>query len=161
MNPNKMRSKFLMKPTRKPAWVVFGCLVLMMLSGWLTAPGWARSNFAPWLPSNQQDFGSLVCGASTPADVQRVAGPPDEVVHSEQMFPVIENYYYYDAEGSGSASIFVFQNGLLVGLHYKSPDNQLVDLTYFLTNNGDMALNRQLNAGYAGYYPTFPFYQWY
>jgi hypothetical protein len=156
-----MRKNFPVGPTRKWLAVVFGCLTLLIFPGVLVSPGWAHSVFAPWAPSNQQDFGSLVCGSSTPLDVQRVAGPPDEVVHSEQMFPVIENYYYYDNEGSGSASVFVFQNGLLVGLHYKSSNDQLIDMTSFLTNNGDTQLNRQLNAGYAGYYTNFPFYEWY
>jgi hypothetical protein len=156
-----MRKSVPAGPTWKWFAVLLSGLTLLMLPGWLASPGWAHSAFAPWAPSNQQNFGSLVYGSSTPLDVQRVAGPPDEVVHSEQMFPVIENYYYYDTEGSGSASIFVFQNGFLVGLHYKSPNDQLVDMTSFLTSNGDVQLNRQLNAGYAGYYTNFPFYQWY
>ncbi len=106
-------------------------------------------------------FKDLRYGGSSGPDVQRILGAPDEIVHSQQMYPVVENYYYYADSGSGAATVFVFENGLLVGMHYKSPDNQYVDLTYFLIDNGDRLLNFPLNAGYQGYFPFFNHYTWY
>lgn len=104
-------------------------------------------------------FKDLRWGGSSMADVKRVIGMPDEVLSGEQMYPVINNFVYYDTAGSGASTVFVFENGLLVGLHYRTPDKQLIDITYFLQNNGDYMLNNPLRAGYMGYYPDFGFYQ--
>ncbi len=138
-------------------WLV-GILLWVMVLGGL--PSQARSIVAPWDPASQSEFRSLVYASSTIPDVQRVCGPPSEIVRSEQMYPVIENHYYYDENGSGAASVFVFENGVLMGFHYKSPDNQLVDLTFCLANNGDIRLAWPYRAGYYGYSPNFPMVGW-
>jgi len=117
----------------------------------------ARSVTSPW--TSDLSFQDLVYGASSTVDVQRIMGePPDEIVKTAQMFPVIENYYYYENGGTGAATVFVFENGLLVGLHYKSPQNQYMDLTSFLMNNGDRLLNSPMLGGFRGYFPLFPLY---
>ncbi|MCE3234193.1 MAG: hypothetical protein K0Q50_373 [Vampirovibrio sp.] len=122
-------------------------------------PGQARTIATPWTP--EISFQSLVYGASSSADVVRVMGqPPDEVLKAEQMFPVVENFYYYDSAKSGAATVFVFEGGLLVGLQLKTPGDQFVDLTYMLTNNNDRALNSPLLGGYMPYYPYYPLTHW-
>lgn len=124
----------------------------------------AKSVYSPWNPSGYSQLGvsgfeNLVYGSSTASDVIGVMGRyPDDVLRAEQMFPVVENFYYYDEEGTGAASVFVFENGFLVGLHSRSPNNQFVDLTYFLPNNGDRFLNSPLTAGYLPYFHRFPLY---
>jgi hypothetical protein len=131
--------------------------ILLMLA--LPPNVWARNVFTPW--SEEVGFQNLVYGSSTSLDVQRVMGrAADQIVKSEQMMPIVENWYYFEEGGSGAATLFVFENNLLVGLHYKSRDNQLVDLTYFLPNNGDRRLNAPALGGYASYSPYFPFYEW-
>ncbi|MBX2861188.1 MAG: hypothetical protein KTR14_08130 [Vampirovibrio sp.] len=120
-------------------------------------PSHARSTATPW--TNEIGPQSLVYAASTTVDVQRAIGHPDEVVKSQQMYPVVENYIYYEEGGTGAATVMVFENGLLVGMHYRSPSNQMVDLTYFLLNNGDRRLNYPALAGFRGYSPYFPLYQ--
>ena len=137
----------------------FGILVFVCVCG-LSLRALATSAFSPWDPDSRDGVESLVYASSSTVDVSRVLGPPDDIVRSEQMFPVIENYYYYDKQKSGAATVFVFQNGLLMGMQYKSPNNQFVDLTCFLNNNHDTAINWPLNGGYTLYAPNFPFYQW-
>lgn len=141
----------------KPA--LISLLTLWMLACG-TMPGHARSIVAPWDAASQTEFRSLVYASSTVPDVQRVCGPPDDIVRSEQMYPVIENHYYYDENGTGAASVFVFENGILMGFHYKSPGNQLVDLTWLLPDNGDLRLTWPYRAGYYGYSPNFPMVGW-
>jgi hypothetical protein len=120
----------------------------------------ARSAVTPW--TSEQGFQNLVYGASTTGEVLRVMGAyPDEIVKTQQMTPVIENYYYYDAEGSGAATVFVFQNNFLAGLMYKSSSNQYMDLTYFLPNNGDMNVNSAILGNMRGYFPNLPLYSLY
>jgi len=123
-------------------------------------PGKAHSNFAPWNPNSLNGVESLVYASSTTVDVQRILGAPDEIVQNQQMYPIVQNYYYFEEGGSGAASVLVFENGILVGMHYKAPDNQLVDLTYFLNNNGDRILQSPYLASYRGYVPYFPMYSW-
>lgn len=119
-----------------------------------------RTVATPW--SEQTGVQNLVVGSSTMGDVQRALGEaPSEILRSEQMYPVLENAYYYDESGNGAATVFVFENGMLVGMFYRSPDNQFADLTYFLTNNGDRLRNWPMLAGYRGYYPYFPMYGFY
>jgi hypothetical protein len=114
----------------------------------------ARTGATPWSPESGMQ--SLVYGSSSQWDVTQAIGrQPDQIVRAEQMYPVVENSYYFDENGSGAATIFVFENGLLVGMHYKSPKNHMVDLTYCLANNGDRRLNWPMLAGYQGYYPYF------
>lgn len=144
-------------------WVVIGLTLigLTFLGGHLTA----AAQYAVTQTNTQQiwdkGFQNLVYGGSTTIDVQHAVGePPDQIIRSQTMYPVIENYYYFDNNGSNAATVFVFENGLLVGLHYKSPQNQYIDLTYVLANNGDRQLNRQLRGGMRGYFPYFPFYSW-
>ncbi|MBK8189240.1 MAG: hypothetical protein IPK79_02195 [Vampirovibrionales bacterium] len=120
---------------------------------------WSFSFTAPDQGAAALGFKDLRWGGSSMADVKRIIGMPDEVLSGEQMYPVINNFVYYDEGGSGASTIFVFENGLLVGLHYRSAENQLVDITYFLQNNGDYAMNNPLRAGYMGYFPDFGFYQ--
>lgn len=131
--------------------------VILMASQNLGAE--ARSITTPWNHTQEYTFQNLVYGSSTPWDVQRVMGRgPDEVVKAEYMYPVVENHNFYDEDGSGNASVFVFENGFLVGFHMRTKDSQLVDLTYFLMNNGDRRLNNAYNAGIWSYNPLFPLY---
>lgn len=117
----------------------------------------ARNIATPWTDSIS--FQNLVYGSSSFGDVQRIMGKaPDEVLRSEQMYPIVDNYYYYDEQGTGAATVFVFEDSFLVGLHYKSPENQFIDFTYFLTSNFDRNLNSPYLAGYQGYFPYFPLY---
>lgn len=117
----------------------------------------ALQSVTPW--SSAKTFQNLTYGSSSYQDVVSAVGqPPDEVVRSEQMYPVIENFYYYDENKTGGATVFVFENGMLVGLQYKSPDNQFVDLSYFLQSNGDRSLHYSALGGYQAYYPYFPLY---
>lgn len=126
----------------------------------LVLPAQGRSISAPWDPASQNEFQSLVYASSSMPDVHRILGLPDDIVRSEQMYPVIENHYYYEEGGTGAATVFVFENGLLMGMHYKSPENQLIDLTYFLPNNGDLRINWPYRANYQGYFPYFPMVGW-
>lgn len=136
-----------------------GILLLTFSFFFMTGDSPARTIAAPW--SNEIDFQSLVYGSASTADVVRVMGaPPDDIVRAEQMVPVIENFYYYDAEKTGAATVFVFENGLLAGLQYKTPGNQFIDLSYFLTDNGDRGLNMPMLGGYSPYFSRFPFVSW-
>lgn len=137
-------------------WILLGAVLCGLL---LTqqASVQAVPNITPW--SSESALQNLVYGASTTADVQRAMGaPPDEIVRLETMYPVIENYNYYENKGTGAASVFVFENGLLIGLFYKSPTNNYMDFTNFLINNGDRQLNVPLLGGHYGFYPNIPFY---
>lgn len=137
-------------------------ILMILVVTWLTCQNLqveARSITTPWNQQQEYTFQNLVYGSSTPWDVQRVMGRgPDEVVKAEYMYPVVENHNFYDENGSGNSSVFVFENGFLVGFHMRMKDNQLVDLTYFLTNNGDRRLNNAYNAGIWSYNPLFPLY---
>lgn len=120
---------------------------------------YSRSAATPW--TSEMSFQSLVYGGSSTVDVVRVMGQqPDEIVRSEQMFPVVENFYYYDENKSGAATVFVFENGLLAGMHLKTAGNQFIDCTYFLTNNGDRMLNNPMLQNYSPYYSYFPLTYW-
>lgn len=139
----------------EPCFSLFISCCLLLFS----YPGQARTIATPWTP--EVSFQSLVYGASSTADVVRVMGqPPDEMIKAEQMFPVVENLYYYDPDKSGAATVFVFENGLLVGLQLKTPGDQFVDLTYMLTNNDDRSLNSPMLGGYMPYYPYYPLTHW-
>lgn len=130
-------------------------LSISVVSGISTA--WAVQNVTPW--TNEKSFQNLTYGMSSYQDVISVVGhPPDEVLHSGQMYPVVTNFIYYDEKKTGAASVFVFENGFLVGLQYRSADNQFIDFTYCLQNNGDRSLNSGYLAGYMNYYPYFPLY---
>jgi hypothetical protein len=132
------------------------CLSLLCFCGHFSfmAPAFARSATTPW--TDQVSFQNLVYGSSSTNDVVLVMGAqPDDIVRSEQMYPVVENYYYYDKEKSGGASVFVFENGLLVGLELKTATNQMIDLTSFLPNNGDRLITYPALGGYQQYYPYY------
>lgn len=123
----------------------------------VSAPALALQNATPWSP--ERSFQNLVYGSSSYNDVITVVGrPPDDIIRSQSMYPLITNFYYYDDDKSGAATVFVFENGMLLGLHYRSPDNQLLDMTYCLQTQGDRVLNYPYLAGYQGYYPYFPMY---
>lgn len=123
----------------------------------ITSAAWALQNATPW--TAERSFQNLVYGSSSFNDVTMTLGrQPDEIVRSQQMYPPVVNFYYFDENKSGAATVFVFENGLLVGMQYKSPDNQYVDMSYFLQNNGDRQLNFPYNAGYQGYFPYYPLY---
>lgn len=123
----------------------------------LSLPAAAIQSVTPWTP--EKTYQNLTYGSSTYNDVISTVGhSPDEIVSSGQMYPVVENFYYYDENKTGAATVFVFENGLLVGLQYKSPDNQFVDLTYVLQYNGDRMVNYSALGGYQSYYPYFPLY---
>jgi len=133
--------------------------VALLGSVLFSLPSFAIQSVTPW--STEKGFQNLVYGFSSFSDVQAAVGrPPDEILHSEQMYPLIQNFYYYDENKSGAATVFVFENGLLVGLQYKSPDNQFVDLTYCLQDNGDRTRNYSALGGYQSYYPYNPLYHW-
>lgn len=133
---------------------------LMMLScGFLfSSPGaQARSAATPW--TSEMGFQNLVYGSSSTNDVVQVMGaPPDDILRSNSMFPPVENFFYYDEDKSGAATVFVFENGFLVGMHLKTPDNQLVDMTYFLINNGDRRLQNPMLGGVNPYFFNPRFY---
>lgn len=132
-------------------------LAITLWSIFTLSPVLAVQNATPW--TTEKSFQNLTYGMSSFNDVQAVIGrPPDEVVSSGQMYPVLTNYFYFDDNKSGAASVFIFENGFLVGLQYKSSDNQFIDFTYCLQNNGDRALNNPYLAGYQGYYPYLPLY---
>lgn len=143
--------------------IVVGILVILGLVGLGMVRGvYARSSVTPW--TMEQGFQNLVYGASTSSDVQRIVGRfPDAIVRQEQIFPVVENYYFYE-EGDkgqmGPATVFVFENNLLVGLLYKSSTQQWADLTYFIYDNGDRSINAPIQAGFQSYYPNLPLYTW-
>lgn len=123
----------------------------------LIPPCEARSAGTPW--SNEPNVQNLVYGSSSPLDVQQALGRmPDQTVSSGQMYPVVTNDYYFDENGTGAATVFVFENGFLVGLHYKSATNHFLDLTYLLINAGDRWLNSPFLQGYRAYYPNFDFF---
>lgn len=148
-----------MRKLAKNSSSTWGMILLAVLLLFSNLPTQARTVATPW--SGQVGFQNLVIGSSSLNDVQMALGePPSEILRSEQMYPVVENAYYYDASGSGAATVFVFENGMLVGMYYRSPDNQFMDLSYFLVNNGDRRLHWPLLAGYRGYYPYFPLYGW-
>ena len=131
--------------------------LVLSLSFLASLPVWALQNATPW--TAERSFQNLVLGSSSFNDVSMALGrQPDEIVRSEQMFPPITNFYYFDEDKSGAATVFVFENGFLVSLQYKSPDNQYVDMTYFLQNNGDRQLNMPYNAGYQPYFYFQPLY---
>lgn len=135
------------------------CLLISCSLLFFQPPSPARTIDTPWTP--EVSFQSLIYGSSSTADVVRVMGQaPDEVVKATQMFPVVENFYYYDPQKTGSASVFVFENGFLVGFQLKTPGDQYVDLTYMLTNNNDRTLNYPMLGGYMPYYPYFPLTSW-
>lgn len=144
-------------PTAPARQFLFSLLTALALSLGFIQAGWALQNATPWSP--ERSFQNLVYGSSSFNDVTMVLGrPPDEIVRSQQMYPPIVNFYYFDENKSGAATVFVFENGFLVGMQYKSPENQYVDMTYFLRNNGDRSLNLPYVAGYQNYYPYFPLY---
>jgi hypothetical protein len=139
-----------------PAAVCLFSLLVFSVSGFFL-PASAIQSVTPW--TSEKSFQNLTYGSSSYQDVISAVGqPPDEVVHSDQMYPIIENFYYYDENKTGGATVFVFENGLLVGLQYKSPDNQFVDLSYFLRSNGDRNLHYSALGEYQPYYPYFPLY---
>jgi hypothetical protein len=123
----------------------------------LSLPAAAMQTGTPWTP--EKSYQNLTYGASSYNDVISIVGhPPDEIVNSGQMYPLVENFYYFDENKTGAATVFVFENGLLVGLQYKSPDNQYVDLSYVLQYNGDRTVNYAALGGYQAYFPYFPLY---
>ena len=135
-----------------------GALLWLLLLVWVACPqpANARSVVTPW--KTDVGFENLVYGSSSTTDVQRIMGEaPDEIIRSEQMYPLIENHYYYDEKGSGAATVFVFENNALLGMHYKTPGNHFVDLTYVLPDNGDRQLQTPFLGNYASYFPFFPF----
>jgi hypothetical protein len=140
--------------------IIFTVLLLAgLLVYGLTPKAFCRSAATPW--TSETNFQNLVYGSSSSVDVVRVMGQqPDEILRSEQMFPVVENFFYYDADKSGAATVFVFENGLLVGMHLKTAGNQYIDCTYFLTDNGDRQLNNPLLQNYSPYYSYFPLTYW-
>lgn len=139
---------------------IWFCLLtagLLSLSLLWNGSAWALQNATPW--TSERSVQNLVYGSSSFNDVTMALGrAPDEIVRSEQMYPPIVNFYYFDESKSGAATVFVFENGFLVGMQYKSPDNQYVDMSYFLQNRGDRQLNYPYTGGYQGYYPYFPLY---
>lgn len=138
--------------------IIGGISLLALL--YLIQESQAISSMTPW--DNRPSMQTLVYGMSTVGDVVNAVGEyPDEIIRSQQIYPVVENHYYYDKYGTGAATVFVFENGMLVGMHYKGSNNQLIDLTYFLTDNGDRQRNYPLNMGFRGYYPNFPLYSFY
>lgn len=147
----------LLKLPATTALVVLG-VVVFMLGTFPTAH--ARMTATPWDGAPMEgNFQNLVWGGSSTLDVAKVMGhPPDEVLKNNNMYPVIENHIFYEPGGTGNASVFVFENGLLAGLYYKSAQNRYMDLSYFLPNNGDRLMNiRAYDAGYQSYYPNFGF----
>lgn len=119
----------------------------------------ARSVVTPW--TSELGFQNLVYGASSTSDVVQIMGRyPDDLVKSEQMYPLVENYYYYEEGGTGAGTVFVFENGFLVGLLYKSSQNQYMDFTYFLPNNGDRTINNPILGRMRSYYPNLPLFWW-
>lgn len=134
---------------------IFACLLLSCGIFLFHASALAITGATPW--TNEHSFQELVYGSSSTVDVVRVMGsPPDDIVRSQQMFPPVENYYYYDENKTGAATVFVFEEGLLVGMQLKTAGNQYVDMSYFLANNGDRALNQPMLHGFYPYYPYFP-----
>lgn len=125
---------------------------------WSGLPVLAVSSATPW--RTELNFQDLIFGSTTTNQVRIIMGrEPDDIVRSEQLYPVIENHYFYEEGGTGAASVFVFENGFLAGLHYKSANNQYMDLTYLLPSLGDRQMNaRFFGSGYSSYYPYFPLY---
>jgi hypothetical protein len=134
-------------------------MLLFFLAWGAVAPAaYSYSAATPWTQSMSMQ--SLVYGSTTPNQLRLIMGRmADDIVRSEQMYPVIENHYYYDDNKSGAATVFVFENNFLAGLHYKSPKNQWMDLTYILPNMGDRQMNvRSFGAQHFDYFPFFPLY---
>jgi hypothetical protein len=137
--------------------IIAAAAILLPAAAFLSSESQALQSVTPW--TTEKSFQNLVYGSSSYNDVISVIGrQPDEIVHSQQMYPVVENFYYFDENKTGAATVFVFENGLLVGLQYKSADNQYMDLSYCLQNNGDRTLNYATLGGYMPYYPYFPLY---
>lgn len=150
-----------LKPSLKPIQSFTTLLLALLLMGVSSnSVVLAISASTPW--TTDVSFQSLVYGVSTPRDVQLVLGKiPDDVVKEEQMYPVREYNYFYDEKRTGAASVFVFENNMLMGLLYQSTDQQLVDVTWMLQSNGDRTLNNTIWGGTQGYYPNVPMYGWY
>lgn len=152
--------QLLQRPVSK--FILFITLVTCLFFSSVVMPvSFALQNATPW--TSERSIQNLVYGSSSFNDVTAAVGrQPDDIVRSEWMYPVITNFYYFDDNKSGAATVFVFENGLLVGLQYKSPDNQFIDFTYCLQNNGDRRLNNPYLAGYQNYYSNFPLFapQW-
>lgn len=147
---NAFRNLFLKK-------MMVAAATSLLAAAFISLPSQAIQSVTPWSP--EKSFQNLTYGASSYSDVVSVIGrSPDEIVRSEQMYPIIENFYYFDENKSGAATVFVFENGLLVGLQYKSPDNQYVDLSYCLQSNGDRNLHYSALGGTQAYFPYFPLY---
>ncbi len=129
------------------------CVLISSFIG-LTQVAEARTAAMPWRQQHQMgDFSGLIYGSSSPRDVELILGePPDEVVKSQSLYPVIWNYLYYADDGNGSATVFVFENGMLVGMFLRTAGQQLVDFTSFLTNNNDRRLFYNLNANRRGFF---------
>lgn len=118
----------------------------------------ALSPVTPWSP--EAGFQDLVYGSTTASEVHRIMGAmPNEVIRNEQMYPVIENHYYYGDNASG-ATVFVFENGLLAGLLYKTVNNNFIDLTYVLQDKGDRRINMPIWGDYRSYAPFYPNMMW-
>ncbi|MEB3244879.1 MAG: hypothetical protein VKJ06_02710 [Vampirovibrionales bacterium] len=134
-------------------------LILALLFSTTALKASALSNFSPADGNQYAGVGELVYGASSPLDVTRALGrAPDNIVKAEWMFPVIENYYYHDNQDTNApATVFVFEGGLLAGMYFMTAQKQLTDITFMLQENGDRSLNRDLNAGYLGFYPSLPY----
>ncbi|HEY9686583.1 MAG TPA: hypothetical protein V6C52_06370 [Coleofasciculaceae cyanobacterium] len=129
---------------------VLFCLLLSIIFIAIPAEVQARTGATPW--TSEVNFQSLVYGSSTTNDVVRALGrPADEILRYEQMYPTIENLYYYDEDKSGAATVFVFESGFLVGMQLKTADNQYVDFSYLLANNGDRQLMNPMLGGYLPY----------
>jgi hypothetical protein len=133
--------------------IVFTALILQF------QPVRAVSVNTPWTTEN--GLQNLVYGSSTPGDVHAILGAPNDIQHYEQMYPVLEEDYYYSEDKSGAASVFVFENNVLVGFYYKSPNNQVIDLSYFLPNNNDRSLTTPYLGQYSTFSPQYPFYSMY
>ena len=134
----------------------------------------ARSAVTPWKAPGIESMGAqnLVYGSSSFHDVELVLGPPDHVINAGQMYPVIVNYFYFEknpddtieemaSQENKAATVCVFENNLLVGLHYKTRTNQLVDITYILQNNNDYGMinHPARYSNYSSYFFNPRFYQ--
>jgi len=144
-------------------YVRFIALLWVLIMGMLPCLALNQHPISPYdnnpLPGSTRGLQDLVYGGSTSIDVERAIGrPPDMVYKEEQMFPVVENDFYSDHDGSAAAMVFVFQNNMLAGLEYRTRDNQFVDMTYLIPNRGDGTVNEFLNGGTSPYYFQNRFY---